>query len=123
MESEAIQEGLGDRFTVLWHRKASSDLESLDPPLAENIMQATRRKLQNVPHLIGEPLKGTTSRLWKLRFGKYRILYTIFKKEVIVLAVGKRDFIYNKRNASVRELIRMAAALHEQLQSGNPQPG
>ncbi|MBI3323001.1 MAG: type II toxin-antitoxin system RelE/ParE family toxin [Candidatus Omnitrophica bacterium] len=120
MESEARQEGLGERFAVLWHRKASSDLKSLDPPLAENIIQSAHRKLQSVPHLMGEPLKGTTSRLWKLRFGKYRILYTICKREVIVLAVGNRDFIYNKKNASVMELIRTAAALHEQLKSERP---
>ena len=120
MEREAGQEEIVESFTVLWHRKASRDLKALDQSVAEVVIQSTHRKLQNVPHLMGEPLKGTTSRLWKLGVGKYRVLYTIFKKEVVVLAVGNRDFIYNKRNASVMELIRTAAALHEQMKRENP---
>ena len=121
MERETGQEGLSDsRFEVLWHRKAGKDLDDLDPSVVEKIVQATTSKLQRAPQLIGEPLKGTTSRLWKLRFSKYRILYTICKREVIVLAVGNRDFIYNKKNASVMELIRTAAALHEQIKRDDP---
>lgn len=121
MEREAGQEGLAPRFTVIWHRKARKDLDSIDPSMADGILRSTHRKLENAPHLIGEPLKGTTSRLWKLRCGKHRILYTICKEEVVILAVGNRDFIYNKRNASVMELIRTAAAIHEQMKQSDPQ--
>jgi len=119
VEPEANEEALSRQFRVIWHKKAQEDIRSVDPSWTDRIIRSADKKLQIAPHLIGEPLKGTTSRLWKIRAGKYRILYTICKEEVVILAVGNRDFIYNKHNASVQELIRTAAALHQHLKRGS----
>ncbi|GAB5040991.1 type II toxin-antitoxin system RelE family toxin [Bartonella henselae] len=46
--------------------------------------------------VIGKPLKGQFSGLWRYRVGDYRILCELYDKElvVLVLAVGHRKNIY-----------------------------
>ncbi|MBI3318454.1 MAG: type II toxin-antitoxin system RelE/ParE family toxin, partial [Candidatus Omnitrophica bacterium] len=80
-----------------------------------SIVRAADYRLSLAPDLIGEPLKGTTNRLWKIRFSSYRIVYTInvSRKEVWILSVQKRDIVY--RNQHVQALLKVAVALHEKF--------
>ncbi len=54
-------------------------------------------KLKENPQL-GIPLIGNLSGLWKLRIGKYRIIYQIRKAELLIfiLDIGHRKNIYHK---------------------------
>ncbi|MGD9129747.1 MAG: type II toxin-antitoxin system RelE/ParE family toxin [Candidatus Woesebacteria bacterium] len=47
---------------------------------------------------IGTPLTGKLKALWKLRFSRYRIIYLIKNKQliIIILDVGHRKEIYKK---------------------------
>lgn len=102
-------------FRVLWHSATKRDLAKLPPSLVESIVRASDHRLARAPHLIGEPLKGSVSRLWKLRFSQYRIIYTIHpqRHEVWVLSVQKRDVVYRDRH--VPSLLNLAVALHQEL--------
>ena len=53
-------------------------------------------KLKTNPRL-GKPLKKRLAGLWSLKFGKYRVIYTIKDIELIVLVLktGHRKDIYN----------------------------
>jgi len=48
---------------------------------------------------LGKPLKGRLRIFYRYRVGKYRVIYSVERKEVtiIVIRVGKRDKVYEKR--------------------------
>lgn len=52
--------------------------------------------LKENPHL-GKPLVGRLSGLWKLRVGKYRVIYKIVQNKllILVLDIGYRKNIYS----------------------------
>ena len=104
-------DGLG--YQVLWSSEAREDLSELPKAIAETIIEKTGQRLINLPHYVGQPLKGTTRKLWKLRFGKYRLVYSINNryKEVYILAISNRDMAY--RNNAIQSLLKLAVALHE----------
>lgn len=58
----------------------------------QKIIKAIRKKLVSDPERFGSPLKGPLRGYWKLRVGRYRVVYEIQKNEVIVyvIAVGFR---------------------------------
>ena len=105
-------------YQVLWSADAREDLSEIPEDIAENILEKTQQRLAQLPHFIGQPLKGTTRKLWKLRFGKYRLVYSINNKykEVYVLAITNRDVVY--RNNAIQGLLRLAVALHEKGKQG-----
>lgn len=106
-------------YQVLWSSDAREDLSEMPEDIAETIIEKTGQRLVNLPHYVGQPLKGTTRKLWKLRFGKYRLVYSINNKykEVYILAVANRDIVY--RNNAIQSLLKLAVALHEKSkQSG-----
>jgi len=102
-------------FKVFWHPGTKQDFAKMPPSLVDSIVRAATHRLSRAPQLIGEPLKGTVQRLWKIRFSKYRIIYTIQAKrdEVWILAVLKRDIAYRHRH--VESLLRLAVALQEEV--------
>jgi len=61
--------------------------------------------------LIGEPLRGTAQRLWRLRYSQYRLVYTVrpAAHEVWILSVQTRDIVYRKTH--LQRLLRLAQAL------------
>lgn len=105
-------------YRVLWHPEIKKDLSKIDPSDVDSIVPTAQRRLSCAPHLIGQPLKGTTHLLWKLRFRKYRILYTLSTKakEVWVLSVRGRDEVC--RHAHLQSLLHLAIALHESFERG-----
>ena len=100
-------------YRVLWHDRVKADLKQIGPSEAERLIRAAEEKLARAPELIGQPLKGTARRLWKLRFGKYRVVYTLHPrtKEVQVLSIQTRDIIY--RPAHLESLLKLAIALSQ----------
>ena len=100
-------------YRVLWSSDAREDLLDIPQDIADTIIDKTGQRLSQLPHYVGQPLKGTTKKLWKLRFGKYRLVYSINTrfKEVYILAIANRDVVY--RNDAVQSLLKLAVALHE----------
>ena len=100
-------------YRVLWATEAREDLPEVPRDIADTIIDKTGQRLSQLPHYVGQPLKGTTKKLWKLRFGKYRLVYSINNKykEVYILAITNRDVVY--RNNAVQGLLRLAVVLHE----------
>ena len=103
-------------YRVLWHPETKKDLSRISPSEAGAMIEAAGYRLSVAPHLIGQPLKGTTHLLWKIRFSKYRIVYTLNPKakEVWVLSIQGRDEVY--RHSHIQSLLRLAVTLHEKLE-------
>lgn len=103
-------------YRVLWHQDIKGDFLKIRRKSTESIASAANHRLAIAPQFIGEPLKGTTNLLWKLRFGKYRLIYTMNVKaeEVWVLSVQKREIVYKDRH--VQSLLRLAVALQERIE-------
>ena len=100
-------------YRIVWHPLVKEDLSRVPKNLTESIIKAVEHRLSRVPHLIGQPLKGTTRLLWKIKFDKYRIVYTIHTKakEVWVLSVQKREVVYRDRH--IQSLINLAIAIRQ----------
>jgi len=100
-------------FRIVWHHKVCDDFIKLPKTVTEKIVTSVEQKLSTVPHIIGQPLKGTTRRLWRIKFSKYRIVYSINNEasEVWILSVQKRGIIY--RNHHVKSLLKLAIAIRQ----------
>ncbi len=111
--SEETPEITVPSFKVLWHPDTRGDLGKLSREIRGKIIETATYKLSRAPQFIGQPIKGTKKLLWKIRFSKYRIVYTIAEKtpEVWIVSVGKRDSVY--RNEFIQSWIKLAIAIHE----------
>jgi len=117
MEQEPQKKKVGiPAFGIHWHPDIKDDLEDIHPSTATSIVRAAEHRLSRAPLFIGQPLKGTARLLWKIRFGKYRILYTVNTNanEVWILAVQKRDIVYKHKH--VESLLKLAVALQKQFE-------
>lgn len=103
----------GMTYKVCWHHDVIDDLKKIHPSVVEGIVEASEYRLSQAPELIGHPLKGTTNRVWKMRFSNYRILYTINvqSREVWILCVCHRKSVYNEQN--LMSVLKMAIAIHQ----------
>ena len=120
-QDEKKEEQIGiPYFRVVWHKETQSDFSKINSDIAEKIIENTNHKLSRAPLYIGEPLKGTSNRLWKVSYSKYRIVYTINQsaKEVIILSVQKREIVYKKNH--IINLLNLAIALQEEAKQNKP---
>lgn len=75
-----------------------ADLEKLDTPIKNRVLQKLRWFIDNFEYItplpLGEPLKG----FFKLRVGDWRIIYEVEedKKLVTVHTIDLRDRVYKK---------------------------
>lgn len=116
MEQEPQEESVSVQpYRVQWHPEVKDDLENIHPSLVDSMVEGAEYRLSRAPTHIGKPLRGTANKLWRIRFGKLRIVYTInFKsKEVWVLAVRNRETVY--KHPHVLGLLKMAVVLQEEL--------
>lgn len=114
MEPRPQGEAVGRRpFRVLWHPEVRRDLAKIPPTTVEAIAKAARERLSQAPLLIGEPLRGTAQRLWRLRYSQYRLIYTVrpTSHEVWILSVQTRDIVY--RTTHLQRLLRLAFQLRQ----------
>lgn len=120
MEQKPEKEIIGGQiYKVLWHHDIKEDFSKIHPGLTDSVVDAAEHRLSRAPQFIGQPLKGTTNLLWRIHFGKYRIVYTmnLRAKEVWVLSVKKRDIVY--RNQHVQSLLRLAVAIQQEIERGS----
>lgn len=114
MEPGSQKEPIGEPiYRIVWHPLVKEDLSKVPKNLTKFIVKAAEHRLSRAPHLIGPPLKGTTRLLWKIKFDKHRIVYTINTKanEVWILPVQKREVVYRDRH--IQSLVNLAIALRQ----------
>lgn len=63
------------------------DFKKIEKSDQQKIIRAIRKKLTIAPENFGQPLKGALKGLWKLRVGRYRIIYEIKKDKVVVYVI------------------------------------
>jgi len=73
------------------------DFKGIDKSDQKRIVRTIRSKLTTKPKEFGEPLSGSFAGLWKLRMGRYRIIYEIEEKNVLVYVI----IVGFRRNAEV----------------------
>lgn len=84
-------------YRLLYH----PDVKKEDlPGIPENIKQRLRRaieeRLMNDPENYSDPLKKGLKGYRKLRVGEYRIIFKIFKNDIILLKIGHRKEVYSR---------------------------
>lgn len=84
------------KFSIEWKEGAIRQLEKMPRPICSRIVKKIE-SLQNNPFSKIKKLKG--SECFRLRVGDYRIILDIDtkNKKLIVLRVGHRKNIYDKR--------------------------
>ncbi len=83
-------------YRLEFTKPAQKDLAKLDKAVLEAIRKRLERLLEEADDLNHLALKGEFAGLYKLRVGKYRIIYD-FQREalvVVVVRVGKRSDVY-----------------------------
>jgi mRNA interferase RelE/StbE len=86
-------------YDILWHENALKDLKKIDKDQVRSIIEKIEQYLAKDPYRLGKPLTGHLKGLFRYRKGYYRVIYNIKEEELIILVlkIGKRDRIYNKR--------------------------
>ncbi len=76
------------------------DFKKIDKTNQRRIIKTIRKKLTTKPKEFGKPLTGNLKGYWKLRVGKYRVIYEIEEEKVLVyvIMIGYRrnEEIYKK---------------------------
>ena len=86
------------KFGIKYHPKVKEDIKRLDKEIKERIKQTIEEKLAKAPELYGERLKGTLKDFWKLKVGKYRVMYIVNANKNIVFILG----IWHRKEAYKR---------------------
>ncbi len=78
---------------------AARELARLDKTVGRRIVERIRWLAANLDTLRPEPLTGELSALYKLRVGRYRVLYEILHEErtVVIHVIGHRRDVYRRR--------------------------
>ena len=81
-------------YSIIFLKSAEKFIRKLDKKQVKEIFNKIEM-LKKFPQS-GEPLSGALRGLWRLRVGKYRIIYQIKNEELIVyvLNIGHRKNIY-----------------------------
>lgn len=84
-------------YSVKFSRTALKNFRKLDKKI-QALSQKAIERLRKDPKL-GYPLTGSLKGFWKIRFSRYRIIYQIKEKQLIIIVfdVGHRKDIYKKR--------------------------
>jgi len=82
-------------YKILYHHKIKAeDFSRSDLSTKKKILDTIERRLSSEPEKYGKPLRKPLKNFWKLRIGKYRVVYKIVKDEVWILAIIRRDKVY-----------------------------
>jgi len=83
-------------YEIIFRSPAKRFLKTLDKNIQKRILEKIKLLRQN-PR-IGKALYGNLAGLWRLRYDKYRIIYQIKNKGLLIyiLNIGHRKNIYRK---------------------------
>jgi mRNA interferase RelE/StbE len=84
-------------YNVKWQEKAIEDLRKLDKQTAKGIIEMVKIYLSQDPISLAKPVKGMFKGLFRYRYGDYRIIYALERKEknILISRVGHKKNIYN----------------------------
>ncbi|OIP97155.1 hypothetical protein AUK40_03765 [Candidatus Wirthbacteria bacterium CG2_30_54_11] len=79
----------------MFKKSVAKDLKKLPKAVAEGILRVIHDTLPTSPQA-GEPLKGSYRGLWRLRVGRYRVVYEIHASEIVILIlrISHRKDVY-----------------------------
>lgn len=83
-------------YKIKFTKEASKNFKRLDKKYQQAVTKALDR-LAKKP-TIGTPLVGKLKGLWKLRFSRYRIIYQIVQKRLIIIVfdIQHRKDVYRR---------------------------
>lgn len=84
-------------YSIKFSKTASKNFNKLDKTIQKLALKALERLKKNPK--IGIPLTGNLKGYWKLRFSRYRIIYQLEKRKLIIIVfdIGHRKDIYKNR--------------------------
>jgi len=83
------------RYELRYHPDVrAEDVPLLDSKTKQRIMKAIESRLGMAPEQYGSRLRKTLHGYWKLRVGDYRVVYSISKNTVWILAIIHRKRVY-----------------------------
>lgn len=83
-------------YIVRYDERVDEDVAHLDKATRTRVQKAIETKLQTQPELFGKPLRHSLIGLRVLRVGAYRVVFIIKDKEVHILLIGDRNYIYKE---------------------------
>lgn len=84
-------------YKVVYLDQVEEDLKKIDKPAIKNILSRIETYLATDPKGLGKPFKGEFQGYWRYRWGDYRVIYKISKKEILILVlrIGHRKDVYD----------------------------
>lgn len=83
------------RYEIFYHEQVVSlDILSLSSSMKNRIRSAIEQKLTEHPEIFGKPLRRSLKNYRKLRVGDYRIIFRIEGKNIKILIIAHRSFVY-----------------------------
>lgn len=80
-------------YNVVYKKSVRRDLKKLSKTTARRVIKQLEKGLSKKPETY-PVLKGQFAGLRKYRVGDYRVIYAIIEKDVLVLRIGHRRYIY-----------------------------
>ena len=77
-----------------WSTDALKDLEKIDFPIVERIVEKTNWLEKNFATVVPEKLHRELADLYKLRVGDYRVIYSIRGDVIFIQSVRHRRDVY-----------------------------
>lgn len=77
-------------YSITFHSSVVDDFKNFPKEKAEEILEKIENKLVLDPLYYPE-LKGNYKRLRRMKVGIYRVIFTVYKDEITILRVGKRQ--------------------------------
>ncbi len=81
-------------YKIFYHHKIEEDISRLDLSTKKRIIETIEKRLSAEPQKYGKPLRKPLKSYWKLRIGRYRVVYKILEDEIWILAITRRDIVY-----------------------------
>ena len=81
------------KYNIEYKASVLHDLKKLDKQVAKRILNKIKKNLSKNPDE-GIKLKGKFERLFRIRIGDYRVIYTKKRDAVLILRIGHRKKIY-----------------------------
>ena len=89
-------------FNILYHPLAArDDIPKLSKEWRKKIQKAVEDRLSASPEAYGKPLRKSLKGYRKLRVGDYRVIFSLEKSTVKILAIRHRSVVYDKINKQV----------------------
>lgn len=83
-------------YAIRYDKRVIQDIERLDDTVRKKIRSAIEKKLAGQPEIFGKPLRQSLVGFRVLRVGDCRIVFIIKGRDVLILLIGTRQYIYKE---------------------------